>query len=265
MHDLTALILTYNEAANIERTLRALSWLPQIVIIDSFSDDGTIELARKSRPDVLVVQRAFDTHAAQWNFGLDQVSTSWVLALDADYHVPSEFAGELSRLDPSPDVNGYEARFVYCICGRPLRATLYPPHVVLFRKDQGRYVDEGHTQVLRLAGNLRSMESRLLHDDRKPLSRWLAAQARYSILEARHLLAASPENLNGPDRLRKRIFFAPFAVFLYLLFGKGLLFDGWRGWYYVFQRVIAEMLLSLQLLSEREGLETSAKTSGPIP
>jgi glycosyltransferase involved in cell wall biosynthesis len=235
--------------------LQALAWVPRVVIIDSFSTDRTVELARGAHPNVQVVQRSFDTHAAQWNFGLDHVRTSWVLALDADYQLPLEFAGELSGIEPIVNVTGYEAEFVYCVFGRPLRATLYPPHTVLFRKEQGRYIDEGHTQVLQLSGNVQRLRSRILHDDRKPLSRWIGAQDRYSIIEARHLLIARREQLSAPDRLRKRIFFAPTAVFLYLLFGKGLFLDGWRGWYYICQRTIAEILLSLRLLTEREGLE----------
>jgi glycosyltransferase involved in cell wall biosynthesis len=263
VRDLTALVLTYNEADNIERTLSPLSWVPRIVIVDSFSTDRTIELAQKCHSNVLVVQRAFDTHAHQWNFGLEQISAAWVLALDADYQVPPEFEAEVSLIEPTADVTGYEAEFVYCIFGRPLRATLYPPHIVLFRKDQGQYIDEGHTQVLRLSGSVRRLNSRILHDDRKPLSRWIASQDRYSIIEARHLLAACHEELSAADRLRKRIFFAPTAVFFYLLFAKGLFLDGWRGWYYVCQRTIAEMLLSLRLLTEREGLENRRNPSEP--
>jgi glycosyltransferase involved in cell wall biosynthesis len=235
-----------------------------VVVIDSLSTDGTVELARAAHPNVDVVQRAFDTHGSQWNFGLEQVRTPWVLALDADYQLPPEFEQELSRIEPSEDVAGYETEFVYCIFGQPLRATLYPPHTVLFRKDHGRYIDEGHTQVLRLSGNVRRLNSRILHDDRKPLSRWIAAQDRYSILEARHLLAARREELNTTDRLRKRILFAPVAVLVYLLFAKGLILDGWRGWYYVAQRTIAETLLSLRLLTEREGLENRRKGSEPV-
>lgn len=259
--EITALVLTYNEEQNIERTLQALSWARRVVVIDSFSSDRTMELARAAHPNVEVFQRRFDTHASQWNFGLEQVATPWVLALDADYQLPAGFVDELTRTEPGANVTGYEAEFAYCIFGRPLRATLYPAHTILFRKDQGRYVDEGHTQVLRLSGNVQRLSSRVLHDDRKPLSRWIAAQDRYSILEARHLLATSSDQLNGADRLRKRIFFAPFLVLLYLLIGKGLILDGWRGWYYVFQRTIAEMLLSLRLLTEREGLENDQPRS----
>jgi hypothetical protein len=59
--------------------------------------------------------------------------------------------------------------------------------------------------------------------------------------------------------LRLKIYFAPVAMFLYLLFVRGLVLDGWPGWYYVMQRTIAEMLLSLRLLTEREKLEESEK------
>jgi glycosyltransferase involved in cell wall biosynthesis len=259
LSEITPLVLTYNEQENIERTLRGLSWATRVVMIDSHSADKTAELASAAHPNVEVVQRSFDTHASQWNFGLEHVRTPWVLALDADYQLPPEFEAEVFRLEPRPDISGYEAEFVYCIFGRSLRATLYPPHTVLFRKEQGRYIDEGHTQVLRLSGSVRRLNSRILHDDRKPLSRWIAAQDRYSILEARHLLAARSEELSAPDRLRRRIFFAPVAIFFYLLVGRGLVLDGWRGWYYVCQRTIAEMLLSLRLLTEREGLENGRK------
>ena len=56
-----------------------------------------------------------------------------------------------------------------------------------------------------------------------------------------------------------RIFFAPPAMFLYLLPGRGLILDGWPGWYYVMQRTIAEMLLSLRLLTEREGVASGSR------
>jgi glycosyltransferase involved in cell wall biosynthesis len=258
LSEITALVLTYNEQQNVRRTLGALTWAKQVVVIDSFSTDRTVELARAAHSNVQIVQRPFDTHGAQWNFGLEQVRTPWVLALDADYQLPPEFERELSRIDPAEEVTGYEAEFVYCIFGQPLRATLYPSHTILFRKERGRYTDEGHTQALRLSGNVRRLNSRILHDDRKPLSRWMVSQDRYSILEARHLLAARAEDLNAPDRLRRRIFFAPLAVFFYLLVGKGLILDGWRGWYYVLQRLVAEALLSLRLLTEREGMENDA-------
>ena len=74
-------------------------------------------------------------------------------------------------------------------------------------------------------------------------------------IEAQHLLSTPLDQLSTQDQLRRRIFLAPTVMFLYLLFARGLFLDGWRGWFYVCQRTIAEILLSLRLLIRREHLE----------
>ena len=252
--EVTALVLTFNEAPNIERTLRQLTWVKQILIVDSFSSDGTVDLAKAVIQDAVILQRKFDTHTDQWNFGLSRVTTPWVLSLDADYVLTPELISEIAELNPAADVEGYRATFRYCIQGRPLRASVYPPRVVLFRRDRAVYREDGHTQLLQLDGTVASLRGRIDHDDRKPFSDWLQAQGRYSKIEAKHLLSQSLENLNAPDRLRRKIFFAAPAMFLYLLFGRGLILDGWPGWFYVCQRTIAELLLSIRLIMEREKL-----------
>ena len=89
MISLTALVLTYNEQENIRRNLEALLWVPKVIVVDSFSNDRTLEIVR-SFPNVQVVQRVFDTHANQWNAGLDRIDTEWVLTLDADYVLTAE-------------------------------------------------------------------------------------------------------------------------------------------------------------------------------
>src|SRR5215216_552975 len=101
LDQITPLVLTYNEAPNIARALGALSWARDIVVVDSFSDDDTVAIA-KSFPRVRVFQRAFDSHRNQWDFGLKEtgISTPWVLALDADYVVSDELIDELKKLQP---------------------------------------------------------------------------------------------------------------------------------------------------------------------
>src|SRR5438067_8919942 len=96
----TALVLAHNEEENIGRTLAGLSWISEVVVVDSGSTDRTLEIARSSHPSVRIVQRSFDTHANQWNFGLAQIKTPWVLTLDADYEVSSALAEEIARLAP---------------------------------------------------------------------------------------------------------------------------------------------------------------------
>ena len=251
MISLTALIVTYNEQENIRRTLEALIWVPKVIILDSFSNDQTLEIAR-SFPNVQIVQRVFDTHANQWNAGLDRIDTEWTLTLDADYVLTAELQEEIKKLEPASDITLYWGEFVYCVFGRPLRASLYPPRVVLFRTKRARYVDEGHIQQLRVKGKLAEFKGKIWHDDRKPLSRWFQSQDRFSEIEAKYLLGAENEGLGRLDRLRKNwVIIAPMAMPIYLLLVRGLIFDGWNGWYYAFQRTVAETMLSLRLLEHK--------------
>ncbi len=246
----TPLVLTYNEAPNIRRTLERLSWANEILVVDSLSTDETLDIV-KSFPQVRAIQRKFDSHAAQWNFGIQQVNTPWVLSLDADYILPENFSEELNALEPADAVSAWMARFRYCVFGRPLRATLYPPRAVLFRKDRCHYVQDGHTMRLQISGQTSWLGSVIDHDDRKSLPQWLLAQDRYANLEVEKLLRAAPGSLGLQDRLRRKVVFAPVLVFLYTLIGKGLILDGWPGWYYVFERTLSETVLSLRLIEAR--------------
>jgi len=244
---ITPLILTYNEAPNIDRTLQNLSWAETIIVIDSYSTDETLEIL-SCYSQVKVLQRKFDTHTLQWNFGLEQVESEWVLSLDADYIVTDELTAEIASLQVDEQVNGYAARFKYCVAGKPLRGTILPPRQVLFRKDKAIYIDDGHTQLLQLTGKSAMLVNYIHHDDRKSLSRWLWAQDRYMVIESKKLLETPTSELSLGDRIRKQKVLAPFIILFYCLILKGGILDGWAGWYYAFQRVLAEMLLATRLI-----------------
>lgn len=248
LSEITPLVLTYNEEANIERTLAKLAWAQQIIVVDSGSTDRTVAITA-GFSNTRLVERPFDNHTAQWNFGLEQIQSPWVLAVDADYTCPNNLADELQRLTPA--CHAYQAGFRYCVQGKPLRGSLYPPRVMLFRVDQFRYKPDGHTQLLDVAEDIGELESMILHDDRKPLNRWLAAQTAYADLEVTKLLTASSSSLNWKDRLRKQMVWMPLLMIPYCLFYKGLILDRWPGIYYTLQRVYAELLLSLKLVDAR--------------
>ena len=230
LDQITPLILTYNEAPNIARALAGLSWAKEIVVVDSFSDDETVEIAR-SFPQVRVVQRAFDSHRNQWEFGLKEtgISTPWVLALDADYVVTSELVAELEKLQPDPRTAGYRANFIYCINGKKLRSGIYPPVTVLYRREAASYIQDGHTQRVAVEGTIEELRAPLLHDDRKSLRRWFNSQARYTELEAQKLRAADKAELGLADRLRRWRIVVPPAMLVYCLIVRGGVLDGWAG------------------------------------
>jgi glycosyltransferase involved in cell wall biosynthesis len=261
--DITGLILTFNEAPNIARTLGQLSWLRDIVIVDSMSTDGTAAIAA-AFPNVRVFTRAFTSHADQWTFGLEQtgMATEWVLALDADYFLSDGLSRELQALQPDAAVSGFEASFDYCIDGQPLRGAAYPPVTVLYRRTRGRYEQDGHTQRVRLDGEVRSLTARIRHDDRKALSHWIAAQARYMALEADKLGGPDRASLGFADELRRWIVIAPPAMFVYCYFLRGGILDGRAGLFYALQRTASELILSLFLVRRAMPSWPAART-GP--
>lgn len=248
------MILTYNEAPNLARTLSRLAWARDIVIVDSGSTDGTREIAAR-HPRARLVERPFTTHAEQWNFGIRDagITTEWVLALDADYVLSEEVVAEIGSLSPPDGVAGYRASFDYCVEGRPLRGAAYPPVVVLFRRTRAHYRQDGHTQRVHLDGHVDALRGRIRHDDRKPLSYWLASQSRYMKLEVDKLTQADPGSLAAIDRLRNLVVIMPPLMFLYCYLLRGGILDGKAGLYYALQRSAAELVLSLYLLERRLG------------
>jgi len=246
----TPLLITFNEAANIARAVDKLAWARRIVVVDSGSTDGTLDILERYH-QVVLFKRAFDSFADQCNFGLSQVESEWVLSLDADYEMSDRLLEELSNLHETEGVAGYRASFIYRIHGRPLRGSLYPPRIVLYRVKNARYTNEGHGHRVIISGDVRALSGALYHDDRKPLSRWLASQQSYARLEADYLLKADAGVLSVSDRLRRMAWPAPIVVFFYVLAVKGCLLDGWPGWFYTLQRVMAECMIALQLIDRR--------------
>ena len=249
LDNITPVILTYNEQDNIGRTLAALAWAQDIVVVDSFSTDKTAEIVA-GFPRARLIKRAFDSHAQQWNFAIAEtgIATDWILALDADYVAPDAFAAAVAKLDPNGPFNAYDADFVYCVLGRPLRATLYPGNTVLYRRGRASYVQKGHTQRLVVTGTVGRLSAKLLHDDRKPLARWLSSQQNYARLEADYLLSRPREELRRIDRLRLMAWPAPLLNFVYTLFIKRCILEGWPGWLYVLQRTLAEVMIATELV-----------------
>ena len=250
LDQVTPLILTFDEAPNLPRTLAKLDWARRIVVVDSGSTDGTLELLAAD-PRVEVFHRPFDHFAHQCNFGLEHIATKWVLSLDADYVLSDRLIAEMRVLRPPDGVEGYEVGFVYVIFGRALRGTVYPSRTVLHRRSAEGYRVDGHGHRIALSGPVGKLENTIGHDDRKPLGRWFRSQIGYALAEAEHISTGNPSELSLVDRLRAQIWLAPLLVLPYTLIVRGCILDGFAGLYYAFQRTLAELMLAIALLDRR--------------
>jgi glycosyltransferase involved in cell wall biosynthesis len=243
----TPVLLTHNEEQNIARTLSHLAWAADIVVVDSGSADGTLTVLERY-PNVRVFKRAFDSHGNQWRYAVEetQITTDWIMRLDADYQLSDALVAEMAALDPNAPVSAYRVSFDYAVFSRKLLSSLYPSNTVLLRKGCFSVRDKGHTEVWEVNGPVATLSGVIIHDDWKPTGQWLTGQARYMQRELDFL-----NNKTGLARwLRLRPPLMPIAVFLYCLFGKGLIFNGRAGTFYALQRTVAEAALSLMVLEK---------------
>jgi glycosyltransferase involved in cell wall biosynthesis len=260
LDQITPVLLTYNEEQNISRTLSHLAWAKDIVVVDSGSTDGTLP-ALAHFPNVRVFSRRFDTHGQQWRYAMEETNlrTNWLLRLDSDYQVSDALIAELSQLDPNAAVSAYRVRFDYAVFSHKLRSSLYPPKPILFRKDCFSVWNKGHTEAWDVKGPIDTLSATIVHDDWKPVSQCLMREAQYMQRERDWIRV----HKGGWVRwLRVRPPLMPIAVFLYCLFGKGLILNGRAGIFYALQRMVSEAVLCLMVLEER--LRDNVRAGGQV-
>src|SRR5258708_6414245 len=105
---ITATVITFNEEHNIAAALESLSWADEIVVVDSESTDGTVEIARRFTDRLFV--RAWPGYSAQKNFAAEQAGNDWIFSLDADERVSPELTKRILELKShaEPEPAGFE-------------------------------------------------------------------------------------------------------------------------------------------------------------
>ena len=248
---ISVLILTLNEEANLPRCLDALAWADDVLVVDSFSTDRTVEVAEARGARVL--QRRFDDFAGQRNFGLTEggLRHEWVLHLDADEVVTPELRDEVFGVIGDGSKDAYRVPSKMMLHGEWLRhAGMYPTYQVrLGRRDALSFVQVGHGQREALPPErIGTLEHPLLHYSfSKGLEDWFERHNRYSTAEAKQALeeAARGEidwwglvSGNSTNRRRAlkqiaaRLPFRPTLRFLYMYVLRLGFLDGAAGYTY---------------------------------
>lgn len=199
----SVLVPTLNEEVNLPDCLQSVSWADEIYVVDSFSQDRTLDIARAFGAHV--VQHAFEGYSRQKNWALDTLPwrNEWVLIVDADERVMPDLRCEIERVVASANtgLDGYYLNRRVIFLGTWLRhAGWYPSwNLRLFRHRLGRYDDREVHEHLVLNGRVGYLTADLLHADQRGLEDFVARHNRYSTLEAAARLKAER---NAPDRAR---------------------------------------------------------------
>ncbi len=190
--DISAVIITFNEAKRLEPALKSLQGLvSEIVVVDSHSSDETVRIARRYTD--LVFERTWTNYADQKNFADSKASSPWILSLDADERVSPELRDEILAIKtgPGPSCAGFEIpRLVYYL-GRWIRHSgWYPDRKIrLFRRDKARWEGDYVHEELVLDGARRALKFPIHHFTYDGIADHVARINKYSDLGAQKLYA----------------------------------------------------------------------------
>jgi glycosyltransferase involved in cell wall biosynthesis len=267
----SVIVLAFNSKDTLGATLSSARHVSdEIFVVDSFSKDGTVELARSL--GATVVQHPFENYVAQRNWAIDNlpITRPWQLHLDADEWMDDRLVTAIQALPDSPVHAGYFLPRYLCFLGRVLRHGGMNPtwHLRLFRTSVGRCEDRKYDQHFLLAsGTSDRLPGVMIDDIRMPLTEWTARHNCWSDMEVAELDSGKLDGRLQPDAFgnpaqRKRflrqyydrmpLFVRPFLLFVYRYFFRLGFLDGTEGFiFWVLQTFWFRFLVDAKIWERR--------------
>jgi glycosyltransferase involved in cell wall biosynthesis len=254
-----ALLLTHNEAQQVRGCLESLAPANRIVVIDSGSVDGTLDIVA-GFPRTTIVRRPFTGFADQRNHGLDHHITpdSWAFHVDADERLPAALWAEIAALTPPADATAYNVASRTFLGGHPvLRASAFPTYQTRLTRAGGfRFEQVGHGQKAPAHyGPLPRLRQPYDHHPfEKGFDAWRRRHEAYADQEACDLFNGDAPSLRQAARdpiarrqwlkhATARVPVRPALVWTYLMLVRGGVFDGRAGWEYCRLRYLYEQMV----------------------
>jgi len=267
----TVVVLSFNSEDTLGATLTSARQVSdEIFVVDSFSKDGTVEIARSL--GATVVQHPFENYGAQRNWAIDNlpVTRHWQLHLDADEWMDDRLVSAIKALAENPEHSGYFLPRYVRFLGRQLRHGGMSPtwHLRLFRSGVGRCEDRKYDQHFLLThGTSVKLPGEMIDDIRMPLTEWTARHNRWADGEVTELESGETAGRLQPDAFgnpaqRKRflrrhydrmpLFIRPFLLFLYRYFFRLGFLDGTQGFiFWVLQTFWFRFLVDAKIWESR--------------
>ncbi|MDR6159798.1 glycosyltransferase involved in cell wall biosynthesis [Chryseobacterium sp. SLBN-27] len=166
MMNVSGLIITYNEEKNIQEVLECFDFCDEIILVDSFSTDKTVEIAKKFSK-VKVIQNTFEDFTKQRNIALDAAKNDWVLFLDGDERITAALREEIiEELKKTVQKDAYYFYRKFFFAGKPIHysGTQTDKNFRLFRKSKARYISGKKVhETLHVNGTIGELKNKLLH------------------------------------------------------------------------------------------------------
>jgi len=234
-------MIALNEGHNMEAVCQNLSgWAQEVFLVDSFSQDETVEIALKY--GIHVVQHEFTGFGDQWNFALQElpIKSAWTMKLDPDERLSDELKQNINTMIDKNSCQGIKMKRRRWLMGTPLN--IFDTILRVWRTGSCKFTDVSVNEHPVVSGNIQHVDGVLEHFDSPNLEHWLNKQNKYSTLEAKNRFINS--ELSDIPRLfgtalqrrmwvKKNIFNIPFRytlLFAYFWLWKGLWKSGLAGY-----------------------------------
>jgi len=220
-------IITKNEAINIEDAIKSVIDFDEIIVVDAFSDDATIEICKKY--SVTIYQNEWPGFSAQKQFAVDRAKNNWVLSLDADERITAELKNEIRDAISNYRYSGYYIPRKNIFLGKWIRHSGWWPDYTLklFKKDVSRFDDrEVHEKVI-VNGDSARLKNPMEHYSYRDISDFIKKMDNYSILAAKDIIQKD----KGKSTLVFDMLSRPLFVFLKMYFLQLGFLDGRYGFY----------------------------------
>ena len=184
MAKISAIIITKNEAANISACINSVAWADEIIVVDSGSTDGTVEICRDLGAKVFM--HDWPGFGAQKNRALNYATNEWVFSIDADERVAPKLHTEIQSAMQDGEKDAYEMPRLSSFCGRYIHHSGWHPDYVtrLFKRGTGRFSDDlVHERVI-VTGTTGRLRQLILHESFRDLDELLDKVNRYSTASA---------------------------------------------------------------------------------
>ncbi len=178
---ITVLIPCFNEEEMIEGCLESVKWADEILIVDSFSTDKTLEIARKYNPHI--IQHEYINSAAQKNWAIPQAKYPWVLIVDADERVTPQLRDEiLEILEKGTEYSAFRIYRQNHFMGFKINHCGWDKDDVirLFRRDKGRYEEKHVHADMIIDGKIGVLKGKLLHYTIRSFEQYMKKFDRYT-------------------------------------------------------------------------------------
>jgi glycosyltransferase involved in cell wall biosynthesis len=186
---LSAIVTSFNEEENIRECLQSVAFADEVLLVDSFSTDRTVDIA-KSLPGVRVVQREYLGAAAQKNWAMDQVAHPWVLIVDADERITPALAREIEQvIASSPKADRFYIRRENVFVDRVIQHSGWSTDKVvrLLRRGAARYPKRRVHADIPAGAHSPTLQSPMVHFTFRSLEQYLEKLNRYAVWGAADL------------------------------------------------------------------------------